>query len=110
MIQVFSLNPWEIRRLSALQLGFAGNDAGNRIWPKFPTPPKGATPMAGRGRKSSVRYWSTRGTWTDESGQKRQGAYCCEIDGKQHTLAAGPDDAPKGPTYLAATKKFGEIV
>lgn len=43
-------------------------------------------------RKSSVRYWESRG------------AYMCWHKGQQHVLASGPDDAPTGPTFLAAVK------
>src|SRR5262245_51350465 len=53
-------------------------------------------PMAGR--KPSVRYWKTRG------------AYCCELRGKQYTLAAGPEDDPHGATYLAALTRFKDIL
>jgi integrase len=62
------------------------------------------------GRKPSVRYWSSRGTWTDEQGQAHKGAYCCEFRGKQHTLAAGPDDSPQGPTYLAALAAYRDLL
>lgn len=50
-----------------------------------------------RGRKPSVRYWPTRK------------AYCCWLDGVQHTLAAGPDDAPAGPTHLVALDRFRRL-
>lgn len=49
-------------------------------------------------RKPSVRYWGSRK------------AYCCEIDGTQHILAKGPNDGPKGKTYLAAVKRFGKLI
>jgi integrase len=49
-------------------------------------------------RKPSVRYWSSRN------------AYCCWFRGQQHVLADGPDDKPTGPTYLAALKRFSEII
>lgn len=34
----------------------------------------------------------------------------CWIDGKQTLLASGPDDAPKGPTYLKALEDFQAIL
>ncbi len=49
-------------------------------------------------KKPSVRYWASRK------------AYCCEIDGTQHILAKGPNDGPKGPTYLAAVARFGKLI
>jgi hypothetical protein len=51
-----------------------------------------------RGKKPSVRYWGSRG------------AYCCWIDGVQHVLAKGPDDAPTGPTYLEAHPRFRKLI
>ncbi len=39
-----------------------------------------------RGKKPSVRYWGSRG------------GYGCWIDGTQHILAKGPDNAPTGHT------------
>jgi integrase len=51
-----------------------------------------------RGRKASVRYYESRG------------AYFTHFEGKQIRLADGPDDAPKGPTYLAALAKFSELM
>ncbi|MBA4190276.1 MAG: hypothetical protein C0467_20005 [Planctomycetaceae bacterium] len=51
-----------------------------------------------RGKKPSVRYWEGRR------------AYCCWIAGKQETLARGPDDAPQGPTYLAALDQFRKLL
>ncbi len=50
------------------------------------------------GPKPSVRYW------------KSKKAYGCSIDGEQHFLARGPDDAPGGPTYLAALDRFRKLV
>lgn len=50
------------------------------------------------GRKSSVRYFASKG------------AYFTNFEGKRYRLADGPDDAPKGPTYLAALRKFGELM
>ena len=52
----------------------------------------------GRGRKPSVRYWDSRG------------GYCCWIDGRRELLARGPDDAPKGPTYLRALTQFRTLL
>lgn len=45
-------------------------------------------------RKASVRYWASRE------------GFCCWHQGKQHLLAAGPDDFPDGPVYKAAMKAF----
>lgn len=50
------------------------------------------------GRRASVRYFRSRK------------AYYTSFGGKQTKLAEGPDDAPKGPTYLAALKKFTELM
>lgn len=61
-------------------------------------------------RRASVRYWSSRGTWIDDTGASRPGAYCCTLHGKQHVLAAGPDDSPHGPTYQKAVKEFAALV
>jgi integrase len=47
-------------------------------------------------RKPSVNYWASRS------------GYGCWFEGKQYILAEGPDDAPRGPTYLAALDKFKE--
>lgn len=60
-------------------------------------------------RRAGVRYWATRGTWMDESGKARHGAYCTTLKGKQYVLAEGPDDSPSGPTFLKATKAFGDL-
>jgi integrase len=61
-------------------------------------------------RKPSVRYWPTRGTWTDESGQTHHGAFCCTLNGRQYVLAVGPDDSAKqGPVYCKATRAFGDL-
>lgn len=54
--------------------------------------------MGQRGRKASVRYYASRG------------AYFTHFEGRQIKLAEGPDDAPKGPTYLAALREFGELM
>src|SRR5262245_41678387 len=61
------------------------------------------------GRRAKVRYWASRGTWTDAEGQTHKGGYFCEIKGRQHTLAAGPDDFPNGPTYQAAHRRFWDL-
>src|SRR5262249_44619274 len=49
-------------------------------------------------RRASVRYYDSRG------------AYYTQINGAQNHLATGPNDAPDGPTYKAAVKKFSELV
>src|SRR4051794_32299872 len=51
-----------------------------------------------RGRKASVRYYESRG------------GYYTHFQGTQEKLAEGPDDAPAGPTYLAALSKFKEMM
>lgn len=51
-----------------------------------------------RGKKPSVRYWSSRG------------GYCCWLKGVQHILAKGPDDAPHGETYLEALGQFTKLL
>lgn len=51
-----------------------------------------------RGPKPTVRYWESRK------------AYACWINGERHFLARGPDDAPSGPTYLAALDEFRKLV
>jgi hypothetical protein len=50
------------------------------------------------GPKPSVRCW------------KSKRVYGCWIGTDQHFLARGPDDAPNGPTYLAALDKFRKLV
>jgi integrase len=50
------------------------------------------------GRKASVRYYESRG------------AYFTHFEGRQIKLADGPDDAPKGPTYLAALDEFRRLM
>jgi len=49
-------------------------------------------------KSSEVRYYPTR-----------KGYYTC-FRNKQIPLAKGPDDRPTGPTYLAALKKFTELM
>jgi integrase len=51
-----------------------------------------------RGPKPTVRYWKSRK------------AYACWIGEDRHFLARGPDDAPNGPTYLAALDKFRKLM
>jgi integrase len=51
-----------------------------------------------RGKRPSVSYWNSRD------------GYGCWIDGTQHILAKGPDDAPKGPTYLEAVERFRKLL
>jgi integrase len=65
------------------------------------------------GRKPSVRYWASRGTWTDANGKIQHGSYCVTLNGQQHVLAVGPDDAGndlKGPTYLKALSVFRDLL
>lgn len=54
--------------------------------------------MGIRGRKASVRYYASKG------------GYFTHFEGKNIRLADGPDDAPKGRTYLAALAKFQEMM
>ena len=51
-----------------------------------------------RGKKPAVRYWKSRK------------AFCCWIKRVQYTLATGPDDSPRGPTYLAALDQFRKLL
>lgn len=51
-----------------------------------------------RGPKPSVRYWKSRK------------AYACWMGETRHFLARRPDDAPSGPTYLAALDQFRKLV
>jgi hypothetical protein len=50
------------------------------------------------GRKPQVNYWSSRH------------GYYTNVNGKQHRLAEGPDDAPHGPTFLRALEAFKQIL
>lgn len=54
--------------------------------------------MSRRGRKSSVRYYAS------------MNGYFTHSEGKSIRLADGPDDAPKGKTYLAALARFQELM
>jgi len=54
--------------------------------------------MNRRGRKASVRYYASKG------------GYFTHFEGKNIRLADGPDDAPKGKTYLAALTRFQELM
>src|SRR5215469_10375832 len=54
----------------------------------------------GRGRKPSIRYWPSR----------KGGGFFCTIEGNQHELALGPDDAPHGPTYTEALEQFAKLL
>jgi len=49
-------------------------------------------------RRASVRYYQSRK------------AYFTHFEGQQIKLASGPDDAPKGPTYLAALDEFRRLM
>lgn len=51
-----------------------------------------------RGRKPSVRYGGSRG------------GYCCWVEGKRELLAKGPDEGPKGPTFLKALEQFRKLL
>lgn len=61
------------------------------------------------GPRSQVNYWKSKGSWIDDQGQTRKGAWCCWLRGKQHTLAVGPNDAPHGPAYNKALRAFSEL-
>lgn len=50
------------------------------------------------GPKPSVSYWAS----------KR--AYGCWLGSSQQILSRGPDDAPSGPTYIAALHQFRKLV
>lgn len=49
-------------------------------------------------RTSRIRYYESRQ------------AYYTQFQGRQHLLAAGPKDEPEGPTFRAATLRYGEIM
>lgn len=49
-------------------------------------------------RKPSVNYFESKG------------GYFANWQGQRHALAYGPDDAPTGPTYLAALQRFQEVM
>jgi len=49
-------------------------------------------------RKPNVRYFDSRK------------GYYCQLDGKQHKLASGPDDAPSGPCYSEALENFKALM
>src|SRR5262245_19845323 len=48
----------------------------------------------------SIRYWPTR----------KGGGYFCVYQRKQHELALGPKDGPRGPTYRAAVEAFKNVI
>lgn len=54
--------------------------------------------MSRKGRKSSVRYYASKG------------GYFTHFEGQNVRLATGPDDAPKGPTYLQALDEFRRMM
>jgi integrase len=49
-------------------------------------------------RKPQVRYFASRG------------GYYCQLAGRQHRLATGPDDGPGGPTFLAAVEAYKQLL
>ena len=51
-------------------------------------------------RKPQARY----------SASRKGGGYFATVNGTLHELALGPDDAPTGPTYLAALDRFREVL
>ncbi len=51
-------------------------------------------------RRPQARYYASR----------KGGGYFATFNGKLYELALGPDDAPTGPTYLAALERFREIL
>jgi len=51
-------------------------------------------------RKPQVNYWPSR----------KGGGYFCVFQGVQQELQLGPDDAPTGPTYLAALEAFKRLL
>ena len=50
------------------------------------------------GRRSGIRYFESKG------------GYFTNFEGSRYRLASGPDDAPKGPTYLAALEEFRKLM
>ena len=52
-----------------------------------------------RGRRPDVRYW-----------QRKGGGYFVTVKGRQVELALGPDDSPRGPTFLAALDKYRAVM
>jgi integrase len=49
-------------------------------------------------RRPEVRYYASRG------------AYYCQVHGRQHLLARGPNDGPLGPTYQAASAAYRRLL
>jgi integrase len=49
-------------------------------------------------RKPSIRYFESKN------------GFFTNFEGTRYRLADGPDDSPTGPNYLAALKRFGEIM
>jgi integrase len=49
-------------------------------------------------RKPTVRYFASRN------------AYYCQINGRQHRLASGPDDSPSGSNYHAALDAYKHLM
>lgn len=49
-------------------------------------------------RRTKVNYFPSRG------------GYYCQLNRKQYLLAQGPDDAPRGPTYLAALDAYKSLL
>ena len=51
-------------------------------------------------RRTTVGYWPSR----------KGGGFFCIKGGVRHELALGPDDRPGGPVYLAALRRFAEVM
>lgn len=49
-------------------------------------------------RRPQVRYFPSRE------------GYYCQLNARQHKLASGPNDAPTGPCYLDALRKFTKLL
>ena len=49
-------------------------------------------------RKPSIRYFESKN------------GYFTNYQGARYRLGDGPDDSPNGPHYLAALRRFGEIM